>query len=179
MQGLWQCEHCVNYPVRRVEVFFLCLFSIQVLILSTSARLQPVFTATLDLTRSSASHSELPTLIQRGCLHVSFADVFVAKKRPSCQSFALRQLSINRVGLLEGARGQWPSQRRSLRSERRYWIVGSFAVSRTSWLVILSFQVISRNLRRNLTWSVFSLASCLVYVGHVSLQYNRVLRTQT
>ena len=163
MQGLWQCEHCVNYPVRRVEVFFLCLFSIQgphsLYLCSFATRLY--------------SYPRLNTVVSQP-FRVADTDstwlpsCLVCKRLCSEEAAVLSivclETAVHRVGLLEGARGQWPSQRRSLRSERRYWIVGSSAVSSTSWLVILSFQVISRILQRNLKWSVFSLASCLVHV---------------
>ena len=68
--------------------------------------------------------------------------------------------------------------RRKWRCLSRVYMVGRPARDRTSTLVTLSCQDMPKMRRMLLTWKVLSLFSCLAYVVHISLPYNKVLRTQ-
>ena len=70
------------------------------------------------------------------------------------------------------------SVRRTWGCLSRVYMVGRPARDRTSTLVTLSCQDMPKMRRMLLTWQLFSLFSCLAYVIHVSLPYNKVLRTQ-
>ena len=75
--------------------------------------------------------------------------------------------------------GMWlSSMRRKWRCLSRVYMVGRPARDRTSTLVTLSCHDMPKMRRMLLTWKVLSLFSCLACVVHVSLPYNKVLRTQ-
>ena len=113
-------------------------------------------------------------------LHVSYADIFVSQVRAACGSSAQSQLTVEDVfwnaTILHTADMTQPSQ--SALSISRVYILGRPARDRTSALVTLSCQDITRIRRMLLRWNALSLLSCPAYVVHVSLPYSNVLITQ-
>ena len=94
--------------------------------------------------------------------------LFPAASSPYRRSLGILPSSIRRT---------CPSQR-SLRCRRRVNMEGRLARERTSVLGTFSSHEMPSMRRRQRIWKELSLLSCLAYVVHVSLPYNKVLTTQ-
>ena len=153
---------CVTLP------FFLCRLAPKAWIFSLSSCLTPVFTGGFHSVLSSANFSQdfasmwhLFRLLLHVSLNLSFG-------RPLCLQPCANSPYSSCLGILLSSILFTCPSHLSLLLHKIVGILESAACLRTSKLVTLSCQIMSRILRRHLRWKTLSLFSCLVYNVQVS-----------